>query len=338
MKIVHLLLTHSFAGTERHAIELANAQAADHEVTMILHRRAAEDRPNALAHRLDPRVKQVLVGGWGPMAIWAARRALRRLKPDVAHAHLSHACRALHGLKGLCLRVATLHIHYKPQQHRDLDALIAIAPWQLDAIPAAQRAHTVQIDNWTAAPPFDAEARRRVRAELGIADEVFLIGALGRAEASKGLDLLIDAFVAADLPQTRLAIVGGGRDWEGLRQRAPAEVLMPGFVAQPQQWFSAFDAFVSAARSEPFGLVFLEAMSAGLPVLATRSQGGEHFSALIERPLVPCNDADALRQALQQLRAEQPARRAYDLSAFAQGAKVAEVEAFYRRELAALRS
>ena len=78
MKIVHLLLTHSFAGTERHAIELANALAADHEVTMILHRRAAEDRPNALAHRLDPRVKQVLVSGWGPMAIWAARRALRR--------------------------------------------------------------------------------------------------------------------------------------------------------------------------------------------------------------------------------------------------------------------
>ncbi len=45
MKIVHLLLTHSFAGTERHAIELANAQAADHEVTMILHRRAPKTGP-----------------------------------------------------------------------------------------------------------------------------------------------------------------------------------------------------------------------------------------------------------------------------------------------------
>lgn len=334
MKIVHLLLTPRFAGTERHAIELANAQSADHEVTMILHRRAAEDRPDALLHRLDPRVKTVLVGGWGPLTIWAARRAVRALRPDVAHAHLSQACRALHGLESLCLRVATLHIHYKPQQHRALDALIAIAPWQLAAIPAAQRAHTVQIDNWTAAPPFDPQARQRLRAELGLSEDDFLIGALGRVEASKGLDLLIDAFVAAGLPQTRLAIVGGGRDWQALRRRAPAEVLMPGFVAQPSQWFSAFDTFVSAARSEPFGLVFLEAMSAGLPVLATRSQGGEHFAALIERPLVPCEDAQALRQALQQLRAERPARRHYELSAFSQAAKVAEVEAFYRRELA----
>lgn len=333
MKIVHLLLTHSFAGTERHAIELANAQAAEHEVTMILHRRAAEERPNALAHRLDPRVTTVLVGGWGPLVVWAARRALRRLKPDVAHAHLSHACRALHGLRGLCLRVATLHIHYKPQQHRDLDALIAIAPWQLDAIPAAQRAHTVQIDNWTAAPPFDAQARQRVRAEAGIAEDEFLIGALGRAEASKGLDVLIEAFVAARLPKARLAIVGGGRDWQALRQRAPVEVLMPGFVAKPQEWFSAFDAFVSAARSEPFGLVFLEAMAAGLPVLATRSQGGEHFSRLIERPLVACDDVEALSEALQQLAMQRPPRRHHDLSAFDLRAKVAEVEAFYRREL-----
>jgi glycosyltransferase involved in cell wall biosynthesis len=338
MKIVHLLLTHSFAGTERHAIELANAQAREpqHEVTMILHRRAAEDRPAALAHRLDPRVQQVLVGGWGPWAVWAARRAVRRLQPEVAHAHLSHACRALHGLQGLCLRVATLHIHYKAQQHRDLDALIAIAPWQLPAVPEAQRAHTVQIDNWTDARPMDTAARERLRAELGLKPEDFLIGALGRAEHSKGLDLLIQAYLAAKPAGARLAIVGGGRDWARLRKLAPPEVIMPGFVERPQDWFAAFDAFVSAARSEPFGLVFLEAMSAGLPVLASASQGGEHFAALIERPLLPCNDVAAMCQALQQLATKRPLRRAYDLSAFALASKVAEVEAFYRHELEAM--
>ncbi len=335
MKIVHLLLTHSFAGTERHAIELANAQAREpqHEVTMILHRRAAEDRPNALAHRLDARVKQVLVGGWGPWAVWAARRAVRRLQPEVAHAHLSLACRALHGLQGLCLRVATLHIHYKPQQHRDLDALIAIAPWQLPAVPEAQRAHTVQIDNWTDARPMDTAARERLRAELGLKPEDFLIGALGRAEHSKGLDLLIQAYLAAKPAGARLAIVGGGRDWARLRKLAPPEVIMPGFVERPQDWFAAFDAFVSAARSEPFGLVFLEAMSAGLPVLASASQGGEHFAALIERPLVAREDVAALAGALQRLAAERPMRRRYDLQAFDRDARVAEVEAFYRREL-----
>ena len=63
MKIAHLLFTHSFAGTERHAIELANAQAEHHQVTMLLHRRAAEQCDTALAHRLDARVQVQLLSG-----------------------------------------------------------------------------------------------------------------------------------------------------------------------------------------------------------------------------------------------------------------------------------
>jgi len=338
MKIVHLLLTHSFAGTERHAVELANAQCATHDVTVILRKRAAENRPNAIAHRLDPRVRQVLVGGWSFLAVLAARRALRALAPDVAHAHLSGGCRALHGLKGLCLRVATLHIDYKPQQHRDIDALIAIAPWQLPHVPAGQREHTAHIDNWVEAKPPEAGARPRLRREHGIAETDFVIGALGRTEASKGLDGLVDAFVAAKLGDgVKLVIVGHGRHWQDLRRHAPPQIVMPGFTERPQDWFACFDAFVSAARSEPFGLVFLEAMAAGLPVLATASQGGQHFKSLIGRELVPLDDVAALTQALRQLAQQRPDRQVYDLAAFSYAKRVADVERFYRQELEQLR-
>jgi glycosyltransferase involved in cell wall biosynthesis len=336
VKIVHLLLTHSFAGTERHAIELANAQAEHHEVTMILHTRAAQTRETALAHRLDPRVRVRLVAGWRPLAVWRARRLLREIRPDVAHAHLSNACRALHGLRGLCLRVATLHIRYKPQQHADMDALIAIAPWQLAEVPPAQRDSTSQIDNWTG-PYEPAEgARERLRREWGIADDEYVIGALGRSEHSKGLDLLIRAFEQARPPGARLVIVGHGRDWSKLRAQAGSDVVMPGFLARPQDAFSAFDAFVSPARSEPFGLVFLEAMAAGLPILATASEGGRHFAVQIGRPLVPVDDVAALQAALRELTVQRPPRQAYDMRPFERSARVRQVEDVYRRGLAAM--
>ena len=339
MKIVHLLLTHSFAGTERYVVELANAQAlAGHDVTVILHRRAAQPRTNAIAHRFGASVHKIYVSGPGFLAFWLARRALLRLKHvDVAHGHLSGGCRALHGLRSRFLRVATLHIHYKAQQHRDMDALVAIAPWQLSDVPQQQRAHTAQINNWTQAPSADPAARQRIRQELDLADDEFLVGALCRAEASKGLDVLIDAFVAAQPKGARLAIVGGGRDWQALRARAPAEIVMPGFVDRPQDWFSAFDGYVSAARSEPFGLVFLEAFAAGLPVLATASQGAQMFQSLMDQALLPCNDANAMAQALGAWVAKRPGRRAYDLSAFECARQVAQIEAFYVRELAALK-
>ena len=47
-----------------------------------------------------------------------------------------------------------------------------------------------------------------------------------------------------------------------------------GFAEKPQDWFAAFDVFVSSAREESFGLVMLEAAAAGLPIIATATEGG----------------------------------------------------------------
>ena len=336
MRIVHLILTRRFAGSERYAVELANAQAqAGHEVTMVLRRVATEDRPDAIAHRLDPAVRVEAVGLLSP--VWQARRIVRRLRPDVAHAHLSGACRALHGLRGECLRVASLHVAYKSRQHADLDALIAIAPWQLPAIPPALRPHSVQIDNWTRAQPAAPDARARIRAGARIAPDAFVFGALGRVERSKGLDVLVEAWKRADLPiEARLVIVGQGEAFDALRKIAPREVVMSGFVSDPQDWMAAFDVFVSAARREPFGLVLLEAMGARLPILASASEGARHLAEVIGTPLLPIDDPEALAEALRETFSQRPARRAYPMERFDLAARVADIEAFYRRELAAL--
>jgi glycosyltransferase involved in cell wall biosynthesis len=334
MRIVHVLLTSRFAGTERHVLELAAAQAREHEVTLVLRRAAMRQAEDAIGHRVDPRVRVEVVGDL--LAPWRARRVLRRLRPDVAHAHLSGACRAVRGVAG-CLRVATLHIRYKARQHAHLDALVAIAPWQLAAIPDDLRGRSTQIDNWTVPRAPAPDARARLRAAHGIGDDAFLLGALGRVERSKGLDVLTDAFAAANPPGMRLAIVGAGGAWSALRARAPASVLMPGFVAAPQDWLAAFDGFASTARSEPFGLVLLEAMQAGLPIVASASEGASHLAPLIGRPLLPVGDVGATAAALRALASERPPRRGYDLAGYRLEDKVRQVEGFYRDALARLR-
>ncbi|MEZ0472408.1 glycosyltransferase family 4 protein [Luteimonas salinilitoris] len=340
MRIVHVLLTKRFAGTERHVIELTAAQAdAGHEVILILRRKAARRRADAIVHRVDPRVRVVMVSDW--LARWPAvvmaRWLLPRLRPDIAHAHLGSACRALRGARTGCPRLATLHIGYVPEQHAHLDGLVAIAPWQLPTIPSPLRERSVQIDNWTVPRTPSADARTRLRAQFGIGQDEFLFGALGRMEHSKGMDLLLDAFHAADLPGARLAIVGQGEAWRALRQRAGAAVVMPGFVERSEDWLAAFDCFVSSAREEPFGLVLLEAMQAGLPVVATATAGAVHLAPLIGTPLVPTEDVPALSRTLAAAHAARPARRRYDLDGHRVQAKAAELERYYvqaRRRLA----
>lgn len=346
MKIVHIILTHSFAGSERYAVELANTQAEQHQVTVILHQRGCEQRANAIRHRLSDKVQVLVVDGWKFFAIWQARKLIRALEPDVAHAHLSAGCRVLQGLKGVCLRVATLHICYKKQQHAKLDALIAIAPWQLDAIPEPLKNHSIQLDNWTnthlKAPGTKAELRQK----LGLSDNELIFGTLGRVEQTKGHEVLVQAFLKANIPNARLVIVGDGKampalkkllhDQSGNHPQASDNVLLAGFSSTPQHWLYSFDVFVSSARYEPFGLVFLEAMQAGLPVLATASQGAQYLQPLFGRDLVPVDDVDALANAMRKLSPELPQQVSYPMQRFDIQARVQDVVDFYQQELTKL--
>ncbi|HQY78044.1 MAG TPA: glycosyltransferase, partial [Rhodoferax sp.] len=253
------------------------------------------------------------------------------------HAHLSDGSKALGGLRdlrGKVLRVATLHMRYKPQQHAHLDALVAIAPWQLDAIPSPLREHTAQIDNWTLPYRPAADARQRLRAANGIAPDAWVFGSMGRMERTKGFDLLVDAFERAALPGVHLVLVGQGTELEALRRRKVPGVLLPGFCEQPQDWMAAFDGFISAAREEPFGLVFLEAMAAGLPIIATETQGAQHLSAALDARMVPLEDVAAMADALRAMHAQRPARSARAMERFNIDAKLLELEVFYQRERA----
>lgn len=341
MRIVHVMLTKKFAGTERHVVELTSAQAEmGHEVFLILRRRAARDAPEAIARRVDPRVKVILVGDW--ILRWPsiprARQVVRRLQPDIAHAHLGMACRALRGLEGRMPRVTTLHIDFDPALHDHLDGIVAIAPWQLADVPASLRRRSVQIDNWTGRRSPSIDARRRLRGEIGVGDDEFLFGAVGRVVASKGMDVLVDAFRQAKPPKARLAIVGDGRDLDALRARAGNDVALPGFSATPEDWMAAFDCFVSPSREEPFGLVLLEAMQAGLPIVATATPGAMHLASRIGGPLIPTGDVPALGAALRSVNARRPARMQYPMDDLRVEAKAIELEAFYadlRQQVAA---
>ena len=335
MRIVHLLLTNSFAGSERHAIELANAQSQHHEVTLILRRSVRNAKAGSYAHRVDPKVKVLWVNRW--LGRWQARRLVRQLRPDVAHAHLSDGCKALGGARdlwGRTLRVATLHMRYKPQQHAHLDALVAIAPWQLDAIPSPLREHTAQIDNWTLPYRPAVDARQRLRTENGIPSDAWVFGSMGRMERTKGFDLLVDAFERAALPGAYLVLVGQGAELETLRRRKVPGLLLPGFCEQPQDWMAAFDGFISAAREESFGLVFLEAMAAGLPVIATETRGAKHLRAALDARMVPLGDVAAMADALRAMHVQRPARNVRDMGRFCIDAKLSELESFYQDERA----
>ncbi len=106
--------------------------------------------------------------------------------------------------------------------------------------------------------------------------------AMGRLVHKKGFDLLIQAFasLSPEFPQLQLLIAGDGQERQSLqglldRLELRDRVKLLGFTDRQQtiRLFLGCEFFVLSSRIEPFGIVVLEAMAAGKPVLATRSGG-----------------------------------------------------------------
>ena len=87
---------------------------------------------------------------------------------------------------------------------------------------------------------------------------------------------------------------------------------------------------MSPSRSEPLGRVLFEALDAGTPVLATRTQGPSEILSRFPGRLVAIDDASAMAEALREIAASRPPRLQHDLSAWHLDTVVRETLAAYR--------
>ena len=114
-------------------------------------------------------------------------------------------------------------------------------------------------------------------AALGLSDGAFNIGVVGRLHPKKNPELAVAGFAAAaaGMPGARLVLVGKGALAHELKQQArDLPVTFAGFVPEASRLMAAFDLLlIPSGEREAFGMVALEAMAAGVPVLCGPSPG-----------------------------------------------------------------
>lgn len=129
----------------------------------------------------------------------------------------------------------------------------------------------------------------------------------GNLNQEKGFDTLIRAFAAVreQAPEAKLLILGDGPEREKLQQlirqfSLEDNVTLYGRYLRPEfaEKLRECDTFVLASRSETFGVVYAEAMAAGLPVIASRCGGPEDFVNERNGLLVPVDDVQSLTEAM----------------------------------------
>jgi glycosyltransferase involved in cell wall biosynthesis len=305
LRILHVTEVH-WGGVVTLLKHFVAEQVADgHEVHVLAHPDLPDLAPEVDVHRWD-------IDRGKPASFLKAVRQLRalvaELAPDVIHLHSYFA--GFLGRLPFNGKLGGAAVVYQPHAWSDnlfagrlastaierserlsarrTDLIVANCGDELRrgeqlGVHVAGRAIGVAVDLTTFRPPT-AEERAQARHELGIGDNRLAL-VLGRLARQKGQDLLLPVWAADPPPGTTLALVGpGDRDWAAGFAGAEWEgsVIAPGGTDDVLPWLRAADVLVLCSRYETVALVVAEAMSVGLPVVATAVDGAREV--LLEGP------------------------------------------------------
>lgn len=343
MRIVVFLRNLDTGGAQRQLVQvMAGLAARGHEVHLV-----TPGAGGALAALLSPAVTRTTLGlearGRAARALALARTpgrlrgALRALAPDVVYTALyandALAHRALRG-SGIPLVWGFRNVDQPLSWSRSLalryvrrhagEVALAIANCHSGARYLREAGFDLRalrvVPNGVDPEAFrpDPEAGARLRAELGLPRDAFVVGCVARLHPMKDHEtfLAAAALLARQAPEARFLCVGSGAPAhaERLRRRAralglEARVTWAGERADVRAVHNACDLVASTSLAEGFPNALVEAQACGRPCVA--SDVGDCKRALApEGIVVPARDPDAQARAWRALRAEAPAARA----------------------------
>jgi len=291
-----------------------------------------------------------------PLRALGIRRALRETGPDVLHLHLE-ASTLVGALAALSLAPRPLLVasvandpYRQNGYHRwagrrlaaSMDLHITHSRGIRDSVLRAYAGRPRRLE--VVSLGIDLDRFRRDRADPARVAEYRggsapVVGAIGRLVPQKAMHVLVDATPALleAHPGLRVLIVGDGPlradlEAQAARLGVAGAIRFAGYQEDVVSAYAAMDVFVLPSRDEGFGLVFLEAMAVGVPVVGTRVIGSEDaVEDGVTGLLVPYADPAALAGAVRGILASPDlARRLRDTAA-------ERVRRVYTREQCALR-
>lgn len=305
MRILQANSAHKFGGGETHVLQLTESlRKRGHDVILAGRR----DGP------LNPDV---------PLTALRLRSLLKHERLDIVHAHVARdypiVAAAAWGIPGVKV-IFTRHLLYPVRRnfiYKRVDGWIAPTAEILQTLQPLKPRRSAIIPNWVDTNKFDY--RRHAP------HNPLRVGIVGQISPHKGHDDAIEAIrlLGAGF---QLLIAGEGDEAyvSNLKRRsAGLPVSFVGFVNFPG-YFAEIDILIVPSWQEPFGIVTIEAMASGIPVIGTGP------ADVLRGTLIPPRDPHALANAIRTCRLD-PTARKYVESNFDIETVIPRIEEFYRK-------
>jgi glycosyltransferase involved in cell wall biosynthesis len=290
-------------------------------------------------------------GKFSPSGILQIRDLIRKVKPDLVHAHLSAA--TLSGSFAARFAgtpvIATVHGMNSRWTYSFANRLITVSEAaKKHLVRQGISASKISVAyNGIAAPASDTSKRAEMRTNLGIQPDALVLGSISRADYGKGIQDAVAAvaMVARRHPNVHYVFAGEGECLENLKLQAKTLALgdraqFLGYRTDVFDVLSAMDLLLFPSLKEAMGISIIEAMAMGLPVIGTEAGGIPEVIDEASGMLVPPNNAPALAEAidcmlsdLDQMRAMGAAAKKRAGEKFSLAASAGMVEDAYARLL-----
>jgi glycosyltransferase involved in cell wall biosynthesis len=321
---MHIIGSRQFGGADQFYVRLLQALAESGQTVTAVNR-AGSPVSQALEELAIQQFHLPLANGWDLWSVWKLRQLISAKRPDIVQTYMGRATR----LTRLPHRSPAIHIArlggfykidgYYRHAHAWIGNTKSLCDYLVKSGLPSERVY--QIGNFVPdAQTVSADELGALRHEWQIAENAWVVFALGRLLKMKGFDDLLEAL--ARLPSSVagrplvLMIAGDGPELDALKTLTrqlglDSKVRWLGWQNPPDRFYALADVFVCPSRLETLGNVILEAWNYRLPVISTRSEGG---SELIDNRhsglLCECDDPQGLADLLLELLSANEADRA----------------------------
>ena len=314
MRILQLSSARHFGGGERHFVDLSNALTdRRHDVFVAL----PGDSPLKKELSRIPRDHFLTISISNSLDIadsFRVRRFVREQRFDIVHAHVARdypfAALAVGGTAARL--VLTRHVLFPLSKiHRLTQRRVARVIAVSAAVARVLNDQHIFDERKIVVVRHGIDLNRFARNDHHARDGLRRVGIIGELSAIKGQEDFIRAAVMIAQGRDDVEFIIAGEDKSageenrgrivdliqqlGLNER----VKLVGWLDDVPKFLSSLDVFVSASHSESFGLAIVEAMAAGVPVVATATEGArEVIGAQKNGQLTPTGDSSELARAI----------------------------------------
>ena len=324
IKVMHIILSKGFAGSEKYVIDLIKYQNKKNELGIIILKQNKK-----LKKSIKNSAEIYEIGNY--FKKFNNKNIIKKFRPDIVHTHLGEAAKLVQKSSEY-KTIATMHMNYKHKYYKDLDAIIVSNKTQFIEIKKKYKGKLFRSSLWVKLPKITA-SKNKLKKELNLSKKNFIFGSIGRFHLQKGFDILIQCFQELKLKNCTLILIGNGHEKYKFLETQNKNFKIIGHVENVSNYYNLFDVGLFFSRWETFGYSLIEAMHHKLPIISSIHVGNIDWLNRFKVSKVNLDNKKQLKASIKKLYKLKPTKQKYDLKMFDYKKNCDAITSIYRELL-----